>query len=190
MPLDQTDRGRGRLLHAHAAPALNTIPPTERLVFLTLEERHRRALAAGKAELARLLAVAIPDSWPEFPEAFAPAPEDVVPRRTQWDGYLFIAPARSALVGNGGFHGPPNDLGEVEIGYEIAAEFRNNGYATEAVRGFVEFAFSDAAVRSVIAHTLAEKNPSNSVLARAGFRCVAELPNEEVGRVWRWALSR
>ncbi len=172
-----------------------SIDPTGRLRFVTLEERHRRALAAGKHELARLLGVVVPEAWPEFPEAFAPAPADVVPNPTPWNGYLFvdrgfIDPGVATLVGNGGFHGPPNDLGEVEIGYEVAGEFRNRGYATEAVRGFVNFAFSDPHVRAVVAHTLAEKNASNSVLARVGFTCVAELANDEVGRVWRWALAR
>jgi RimJ/RimL family protein N-acetyltransferase len=167
-----------------------SIIPTERLRFVTLEERHRRALAAGKPELARMLGVAVPDGWPEFPEAFAPAPEGVAANPTQWNGYLFVDWAVGTLVGNGGFHGPPNDLGEVEIGYEIASEFRNRGYATEAVRGFVKFAFSDTVVQSVVAHTLAEKNASNSVLARLGFRRVAEIANDEVGRVWRWVLAR
>ncbi len=166
------------------------IAPTERLRFVSLEEHHRRALVAGKPELARLLGVAVPEGWPEFPEAFAPAPEGVIPNPTRWNGYLFIDPAAATLIGNGGFHGPPNDFGEVEIGYEIADEFRNRGYATEAVRGFVQFAFSDAGVRTVVAHTLAEKNASNSVLARVGFQRAAELANAEVGRVWRWVLTR
>jgi [ribosomal protein S5]-alanine N-acetyltransferase len=167
-----------------------SITPTERLHFVALDEAHRRALATGKPELARLLGVTVPEAWPQFPEAFAPAPEGVVPRPTEWNGYLFIDPVNSTLVGNGGFHGPPSDLGEVEIGYEIAGEFRNKGYATEAVRGMVAFAFSDDRVLFVVAHTVAEKNASNSALARVGFRCVAELANEEVGRTWRWLLGR
>jgi len=166
------------------------ITPTERLRFVALEEIHRRALATGKPELARLLGVTLPEAWPEFPEAFEPAPEGVVPRPDEWNGYFFIEQANSTLIGNGGFHGPPSDLGEVEIGYEIAGEFRNRGYATEAVRGLVAFAFSDARVHGIVAHTLAEKNASNSVLARLGFRCVAELANDEVGRTWRWLLGR
>jgi len=144
----------------------------------------------GKAQLAQLLGVAVPEAWPEFPEAFAPAPDGVGPRPTEWNGYLFIDAAELTLVGNGGFHGPPSDLGEIEIGYEIAGEFRNRGYAAEAVQGMVAFAFSDARVRCIVAHTLAEKNPSNSVLTRVGFHCVAELEDDEVGRMWRWQLGR
>lgn len=166
------------------------ITPTERLRFVGLEESHRRALAAGKPELARLLGVVVPDGWPEFPEAFAPAPEGVVTRPTEWNGYLFVEKSAATLIGNGGFHGPPSDLGEVEIGYEIAAGFRNQGYATEAVRGLVAFALSDSRVQVIVAHTLAEKNASNAVLAHLGFRCAAELANDEVGRVWRWLLAR
>lgn len=166
------------------------ITPTERLRFVGLEESHRRALAAGKPELARLLGVVVPEGWPEFPEAFVPAPEGVVPRPTEWNGYLFIDTAKAALVGNGGFHGPPSDVGEVEIGYEIAAEFRNQGYATEAVRALLTFAFRDPRVRFIVAHTLAEKNASNSVLARLGFHRVAELNNVELGRMWRWLIAK
>lgn len=167
-----------------------SITPTERLHFVALEEAHRRALTTGKPELARLLGVAVPEAWPAFPEAFAPTPEGVVPTPTEWNGYFFIDTAESRLVGNGGFHGPPSDLGEVEIGYEIAGEFRNRGYATEAVRGLVAFAFGDARVNFIVAHTLAEKNASNVALARVGFRCVAELADHEVGRKWRWLLGR
>ncbi len=166
------------------------IPPTGRLRYVALEESHRRALAAGKPELARMLGVAVPDAWPQFPEAFAPAPESVVPRPTEWNGYMFIDSSKAALVGNGGFHGPPSDVGELEIGYEIAGEYRGQGYAKEAARGLAAFAFSDPRVRSIIAHTLAEKNASNAVLARLGFHFVAELANEEVGRVWRWRLAK
>ena len=41
-------------------------------------------------------------------------------------------------------------------------------------------------VRAVIAHTLAQDNPSTSVLKRLGFGFVGEVPDEEQGIVWRW----
>ena len=94
-----------------------------------------------------------------------------------------------SIVGSGGFAGPPVD-GEVEIGYEIAPEFRNQGFATSAVQALLGKAFSAESVQFVVAHTLAERNASNGVLTKLGMTFVAELANEEVGKVWRWRIQR
>jgi RimJ/RimL family protein N-acetyltransferase len=158
---------------------------TERLRYVPIGPPHRQAFAAGA--LAELLGVSIPAAWPKFPEIFAPGAADA---DAAWNGFLFVNRRAGVLVGNGGFYGPPNAAGEVEFGYEIAPEHQNRGYATEAVFGFIDFAFADARVLLVIAHTLAQKNASNAVLIKAGLEFVAELPNAELGKVWRWQRAR
>jgi len=159
---------------------------TERLLFVPIAPPHRQAFAAGT--LAELLGVSIPAAWPKFPEAFAPDMAGAVD--SAWNLFLFIHERAGVLVGNGGFYGPPSDAGEVEFGYEIAPEHQNRGYATEAVFGFIDFAFADARVLRVVAHTLAHKNASNAVLIKAGLEFDAELPNAELGKVWRWQRTR
>src|SRR5919205_798865 len=111
---------------------------------------------------------------------------------TNWRDYFFVHPRRRALVGNGGFTGDPDDSGVVEIGYEIAPEHRNRGFATEAARAMIDYAFAhaDARVAAVVAHTLAETNASNAVLRKAGMSFVAEVDDPEVGKAWRWRISR
>ena len=50
-------------------------------------------------------------------------------------------------------------------------------------------AFEDERVTAVIAHTLPERNASNRVLEKAGFRFDGEV--EEAGEaVWRFRLAR
>jgi RimJ/RimL family protein N-acetyltransferase len=161
-----------------------------RLELVEVEARHKLAFAASPAELGQMLGVRLAQGWPTFPEAFTPTRADSRPKSPGWGGYFFLDLDQDALVGNGGFHGPPTDAGVVEIGYEIAPEFRNRGYAREAVRGMIDFAFADARVRCIAAHTLAAINASTAVLTRAGFAHIAELANPEVGRVWRWELER
>lgn len=90
-------------------------------------------------------------------------------------------------MGSGGFVGPP-DCGVVEVGYEIAPEFRRHGYATAATRAMVAKAAAAGGVHTVIAHTLADENPSTGVLRRVGFRFAGERPDQEQGAVWRWDL--
>lgn len=166
---------------------------TENLQLLPVERAHVEALLRHKSELAALLQMTVPDGWPSFPEAFSLAGDAASQSSrfaTDWGGYFFIHPLAGALVGNGGFKGPPSPSGSVEIGYEIASEYRNRGFATEAVKGLLDRAFSFEEPRAVIAHTLAEMNASNAVLRKAGMRFDGEQQDSEVGKIWRWRISR
>jgi RimJ/RimL family protein N-acetyltransferase len=166
---------------------------TERLRLIPIEGRHRRAFHVGRGTLARLLGVSVPDDWPHYPEALALLHVDADPAAAApgaWGGYFFIDPAQRALIGNGGFHGAPNSRGEVEIGYEIAPAYRNRGFATEVARALVRFAFADARVSGIVAHTLPEENASTAVLAKLGLRFAGERTDPEVGVVWHWYLAR
>jgi RimJ/RimL family protein N-acetyltransferase len=158
-----------------------------RLVAATLEllEAYQR----DPGEFAELLGSPVPHGWPEFPEGIEFTIDKLRERPDQaaWWLHLFID-ADDRLVGSGGFVGPPED-GVVELGYEIAPEFRRNGYATAAARAMVEKATATGSVHTVIAHTLADENPSTRVLRRVGFDFVGEVPDEEQGTVWRWELS-
>lgn len=179
---------------------------TARFRLLPCEPHHLVAFQQGRDALGQALACRLPEGWPEFPEAFAlPAADTPADRASRgstvddrgddadarrWGGYLFIDPAAGTLVGNGGFRGPPDRDGLVELGYEIAPGFRNLGYATEIVRALVDFALADPRVRIVQAHTLGQVNASNRVLARAGLEKVAEFDDPEEGRLWRWQRRR
>jgi len=97
------------------------------------------------------------------------------------------APDPSELVGWGGFKGPPEN-GVVEVGFEIAEARRGRGLATAATQAMLTEAFADELVRAVIAHTLPERNASNRVLEKAGFRFAGEA-QEDDEVVWRFSLT-
>ena len=166
---------------------------TPNLQLLPVERIHVKALLRSKSELAALLQVRVPDGWPHFPEAFslsAIESHESNLLEADWHGYFFLHPKERVLVGSGVFKGPPDDSGTVEIGYEIASEYWNRGWATEAAQGMIEYAFSHEEVRAVIAHTLAQTNASNRVLQKVGMRFIAEVDDPEEGKVWRWQISR
>ncbi len=166
---------------------------TSNLQLLPFERIHIEALLRDKRDLAEILHVSIPDSWPNFPEAFSVLINESDASEqfpTDWHGYFFILPTGSILVGNGGFKGKPDKSGTVEIGYEIASEHWNRGFATEAVQGMIAYAFAHPEVQAVIAHTLAQINASNTVLKKVGMTFIAELDDPEEGRIWRWQINR
>ncbi len=148
------------------------------------------AAIAGDAQLAAALGHPVTPGWLSFPEALAPTREALAadPARAEWGVRFFLAGEPPALVGWGGFKGPPAN-GVVELGYEIAPSRRRQGLAGEAVAAMLAEAFAAAAVSMVIAHTQPEPNISNRLLEKAGFvhEGVAD-DGEEIA--WRYGLTR
>jgi [ribosomal protein S5]-alanine N-acetyltransferase len=156
-----------------------------RLLPVTLD--HLDAYRNEPAELGILLTSSIPDGWPEFPEAFEFTAERLRehPEQRDWWMHFFLDSETGALVGSGGFVGPPVD-GTVEIGYEIAPPFRGRGYATVAAAELRDKAMASGEVDTVVAHTLAAEGPSTGVLTRLGFERVATFMDPAEGELWRW----
>jgi RimJ/RimL family protein N-acetyltransferase len=149
------------------------------------------AALAGDEALAAALGHAVVPGWVTFTGALEHARAGLAdrPQAADWGTRLFVAGDPPELVGWGGFKGAPGDDGVVELGYEIAASRQGRGLATAATEAMVAEAFADDRVTAVIAHTLAERNASNRVLEKAGFRHDGE--TEERGQpVWRFARDR
>ncbi|MBP6385074.1 MAG: GNAT family N-acetyltransferase [Pseudarcicella sp.] len=86
---------------------------------------------------------------------------------TNWE-VIFIE--KNISIGGLGFSGFPNLKGESSIGYFIQKEFRNQGFASEALNGIVSWAKIEPALKLLIAQTEFFNLPSQSVLRNAGFK--------------------
>lgn len=104
------------------------------------------------------------------------------PEEAGWRGWVFLMgwtpDGLDRAVGVGGFHGPPDADGQVEIGYAMQPSFREQGLATEAVEGLVKWAFDHPEVRNVRAQTLPHLTASIRVLEKTGFTLVKEYTDE------------
>jgi [ribosomal protein S5]-alanine N-acetyltransferase len=149
------------------------------------------AALGDRAALARGLDCEIADGWDVFPQSLRRARDTVAadPESTRWGTRLFVLEQPRTLVGFGGFKGPPRD-GVVELGYAIAPAWEGRGLATAAARALLREAFAAAEVQRVIAHTLPEPGPSVRVLEKSGFAREGEVPDESVGRAWRFRIDR
>jgi len=94
------------------------------------------ALSHGDAEFTQRFAVPVEKDWAGFPEALpiiiAAAQRD---EPDQWGPHLFFGDD-GALIGNGGWKGPPAD-GTAELGYAVAPARQGRGVATAVVRELV-----------------------------------------------------
>jgi RimJ/RimL family protein N-acetyltransferase len=86
--------------------------------------------------------------------------------------YQLVRQADSLVVGDIGFHAPPDSTGTVTVGYGLAAPARGKGYATEALQAVIEWALAQPEVRRVEADTAHGNVPSQRVMERAGMRLV------------------
>lgn len=88
------------------------------------------------------------------------------PRPVWW---LYQVVAGGEVVGDIGFHGPPDADGTVEIGYALVRPAWGRGIATAACRELLGIAWRAGATR-VVADAAADNPASRRVLIKAGFR--------------------
>jgi RimJ/RimL family protein N-acetyltransferase len=102
----------------------------------------------------------------EFARTIAVAAEPLGP----FAAFVIIRVRDGLAVGDAGFHGPPNEDGEVEIGYAVVPLARGAGIGREAARLLVSWALSQPAVRAVTARVEAGNTASERLLNSLGFK--------------------
>lgn len=89
---------------------------------------------------------------------------------TQWGMFQIILRETGEVVGDIGFHGPPDETGTVEIGYSVVEQYRGRGLAGESAVAICGLAWSRPEVSRIIAQTEESNAASAGVLRHAGFR--------------------
>jgi RimJ/RimL family protein N-acetyltransferase len=95
-----------------------------------------------------------------------------------WDEDLGVA------VGKAGFHGPPDENGMVEVGYEVDPEYRRRGYARAAFQAMLDRAVADPSVTVLRATISPDNEPSLNLVASFGLLRNGEQWDEEDGLEW------
>jgi ribosomal-protein-alanine N-acetyltransferase len=148
--------------------------------------------AAAAAELlddrvaaAATIGSSLPDAWPQTDLLdVLPMQAAAEPAAAPFGIWLIIERDTNTVVGDIGFMGPP-DGGLVEIGFSVIPDRRRRGYATEAARSLIDWAFGDPAIREVTARSEVEIEASARVLSAAGFARIGESRG-----VIRWRRTR
>jgi [ribosomal protein S5]-alanine N-acetyltransferase len=150
---------------------------TERLRLVPVSAELARLELRDRAAAAALGAV-LPPGWPpEFYDdgamRFTLERLEEAPSAVGWWAWYFIGrrieAGRDALIGIGGFKGPPNGDGLVEVGYSVVERYQRRGYATEAISALISWARETPSVKRIAGETLPELIPSIRVLEKLGF---------------------
>jgi RimJ/RimL family protein N-acetyltransferase len=165
---------------------------TERLELWACDLRDLDQLAEDRVGLERRLDVVIPDDFPVFPEGIdwwrtrMRSEPDVV----GWAIWLIIRKSDRVVIGDGGFKGPPNGAGEVEIGYALVEAARGNGLGKEFARKLTDWAFAHEEVAAVLAETLVDGYASIGVLKSLGMNQIGQYEDPDEGAILQWRVDR
>ena len=86
-----------------------------------------------------------------------------------WGMFQIVLRDTGEVIGDIGFHGPPDPAGTVEIGYGLVEQHRGHGLAGQSAVAICALAWSRPEVRRIIAQTDQANAPSAGVLLHAGF---------------------
>jgi ribosomal-protein-alanine N-acetyltransferase len=152
---------------------------TDRLELKPLPAQVAAALPEDREAACRALGSRLSAEWPD-PNLFgllrrhASASVD-----TECFGvWVIIERCSGSVVGDIGFHGPPDDAGTIEVGYSVIPSRRRRGYATEAASALVGWTCSQSSVHVIVAGCDPDNVPSTCTLERVGFRQTGEANGE------------
>ena len=148
---------------------------TDRLTLVTLTPYLARAALEDRAKLGLMLGARVPVTWPgadfaRMLERLAEGGE----RASLWaeQTRLIVHEEDRTLIGETGFHGPPDRSGTVEVGYSIVPDYRGRGFAFEATRALIDEALARPEVCRITAACHDDNAASLKVLEKLGMHFV------------------
>lgn len=145
----------------------------------------RASLAGNRPRASELIGAALPDGWPGRTGrtmAYRLVQLAADPTLQPWllRAVVLRSPAR-CVIGHIGFHAPPDLRHALEVGYAIEPEYRQHGYAFEAVQALFEWARREHGVHHFVASISPSNEPSLALARKLGFRQTGTRWDEEDG---------
>jgi RimJ/RimL family protein N-acetyltransferase len=103
------------------------------------------------------------------------------PASADWIARAAVAEPGDIVVGHGGFHGPPDADGVVEVAYSVDPAHRRRGYARAMLAALLARADADPSVRAVRASIRPDNAGSLATIAGLGFTKIGEQWDPEDG---------
>ncbi|MYW01907.1 GNAT family N-acetyltransferase [Streptomyces sp. SID3343] len=164
-----------------SAPSDSTAPP--RVRFVDLAGPPMTALADGDLDAAGAAAgITLPDYFVTdtarrlWRMRLAQVADD--PGSARWFARAAVSETEGVVVGYSGFHGPPDRVGMVELGYSVVPEFRRRGYARAMLTAMAERAAAEPDVATLRVTISPDNAASLATIVGFGFVRVGEQIDE------------
>jgi len=160
---------------------------TSRLELMSIGASFIEALLGGRPFIAEGIGgFSLPRNWPdEHDRRFLETRLNQM--RDAPDTQVWLARAMvlrrdpvKPMIGHIGFHGPPQDE-VLEMGYTVFEPYRRRGYAEEAIRGLMAWAYTEHGVSRFIVSISPNNAPSLALARKIGFKRSGQQMDPEDG---------
>jgi RimJ/RimL family protein N-acetyltransferase len=154
--------------------------------IVPLDEVALSALARGDLAAANAVSPVLLPSYfagPEWRSVWQRRARQVHddPGCSSWVTGVIWDDERQLAVGRAGYHGPPDPLGMVEVGYAVDPAHRRCGYARAALEALLQRAADEPDVCTVRATIRPDNLASSELVTQYGFVEVAQQWDDEDG---------
>lgn len=147
---------------------------TKRLILVPLTLELTKSLMLGQNEELEKLGIKQNEKWPTedtydiLPIIAESLEQTKVP--TGFETWMIIRNDNNQVIGDIGFHGKPDENGEVEVGYGLVEDERKKGFGFEALEAIMTWAISQSNVKIIKADCLIDNIPSARLLEKVGLK--------------------
>lgn len=137
---------------------------TTRLILIPMTLEVTKSLMDGSCKEVENIGIKIDENWPRedtkdiLPIILESLEESKIP--SGFEAWMIVKKDNMQVIGDIGFHGKPDEKGEVEVGYGLVDNERGNGIGFESLQAIIKWAISQTNVKVIKADCLIENKPS------------------------------
>lgn len=147
---------------------------TVRLILVPVTLNITKSLIEGNKNEIEKLGFVVDMHWPtQDTQDILPIINDTLEKNKIPSGFEFwmiVKKDNMSVIGDIGFHGQPNEKGEVEVGYGLVEHERGKGYGFESLKAIMDWLNTMDSVKVVKADCLINNIPSARILEKVGLR--------------------
>jgi len=147
---------------------------TERLILLPVTFEITQSLLSGSSREIEKLGIKTDKEWPTKDTMdILPIINESLEKDRNPSGFEFwmiVKKDNMQVVGDIGFHGKPNEKGEVEVGFGLVEKERGKGFGFEALKAIMNWLSYQDSVKLILAECLVSNKPSARILEKVGMR--------------------
>ena len=147
---------------------------TDRLMLVPVTLEITRALLDDNSAAIEKLGIRTDKRWPRrdtkdvLPTVNRSLEKDKIP--SGFEFWMIVKKDSLRVIGDIGFHGKPNEKGEVEVGFGLVEHERAKGFGSEALAAIMDWLSSQESVKVIKATCLISNEPSARVLQKVGMK--------------------
>lgn len=147
---------------------------TTRLILIPMTLEVTKSLLDGDYKEVEKLGIRPDENWPSddtkdiLPVILGSLEKSKIP--SGFEAWMIVKKDNMQVIGDIGFHGEPDEKGEVEVGYGLVEKERGKGIGFESLQAIMEWVNSQTSVKVIKADCLIENMPSIRILEKVGMK--------------------